>query len=173
MYWHFESKDDLLLALIDESLDAPTREMIELLQSAPPEQDLAPEASQRFVELLTEQRDLLLLEHEYWSQAVRDPELQARYAEYRAKLRSALGQALEVRWRHLGTPDLPIDPEENAAIVMGLFAGLAQQRLIEPASVPDELFGKTLVLLYRGLLASAQTGATRSAKSPKRRPTAS
>jgi AcrR family transcriptional regulator len=173
VYWHFESKDDLLLALIDESLDAPTREMIELLQSAPPEQDLAPEASQRFVELLTEQRDLLLLEHEYWSQAVRDPELQARYAEYRAKLRSALGQALEVRWRHLGTPDLRIDPEENAAIVMGLFAGLAQQRLIEPASVPDELFGKTLVLLYRGLLASAQTGATRSAKSPKRRPTAS
>ena len=37
---------------------------------------------------------------------------------------------------------------------MSLFAGLAQQRLIDPASVPDQLFGQTLVLIYRGLLAS-------------------
>jgi hypothetical protein len=42
---------------------------------------------------------------------------------------------------------------------MGLFAGLAQQRLIDPTSVSDQLFGKTLVLIYRGLLASAQAGA--------------
>jgi len=43
---------------------------------------------------------------------------------------------------------------------MSLFAGLAQQRLIDPSSVPDDLFGKTLVLIYRGLLATAQDGAT-------------
>jgi len=39
---------------------------------------------------------------------------------------------------------------------MGLFAGLAQQRLIDPTSVSDQLFGKTLALIYRGLLASTQ-----------------
>src|SRR6516165_4529456 len=160
LYWHFESKDELFFALMDASGDAPAHEMIELFQSAPPEQDMAPEGSRRFVELVREQRELLLLEHEYWSQAVRDPKLRAHYAKHRRKLRSALGQALKVRFEHLGTPDLPIDPEENASIVMGLFAGLAQQRLIDPTSVSDQLFGRTLVLIYRGLLATAQDGAT-------------
>jgi AcrR family transcriptional regulator len=154
LYWHFESKDELFFALMNAFIDAPAREMIDLFQSAPPEQDMAPEGSRRFVELLAGQRELLLLEHEYWSQAVRDPQLRARYAEHRSKLRSALGQALKVRYEHLGTPTLPIDPEDNATIVMSLFAGLAQQRLIDPSSVPDELFGQTLVLIYRGLLAS-------------------
>ena len=160
LYWHFESKDELFFALIDASVDAPAHEMIELFQSAPPDLDMAPEGSRRFVKLLRDKRELLLLDHEYWSQAVRDPELRARYAEHRRKLRSELGQALKVRYEHLGTPDLPIDPEENASIVMSLFAGLAQQRLIDPSSVPDDLFGKTLVLIYRGLLATAQDGAT-------------
>jgi AcrR family transcriptional regulator len=156
LYWHFGSKDELFFALMDASVDAPAHEMIELFQSASPEQDMAPEGSRRFVKLLEEQRELLLLDHEYLSQAVRDPELRARYAEHRRKLRSALGQALQIRFEHLGTPDLPIDPEENASIVMALFAGLAQQRLIDPTSVPDQLFGRTLVLIYRGLLASTQ-----------------
>jgi AcrR family transcriptional regulator len=155
LYWHFGSKDELFFALMDATVDAPAHEMIELFQSAPPEQDMAPEGSRRFIKLLSEQRELLLLDHEYWSQAVRDPELRARYAEHRRKLRSALGQALRVRFEHLGTPDLPIDPEEIASVTMGLFAGLAQQRLIDPSSVPDQLFGNTLVLIYRGLLASA------------------
>jgi AcrR family transcriptional regulator len=154
LYWHFDGKDELFFALMDASVDAPAHEMIELFQSAPPEQDMAPEGSRRFIKLLAEQRELLLLDHEYWSQAVRDAELRARYGEHRRKLRSALGQALKLRFERLGTPDLPIDPEEIASIVMGLFGGLAEQRLIDPASVPDQLFGKTLVLIYRGLLAS-------------------
>jgi AcrR family transcriptional regulator len=156
LYWHFNSKDELFFALMDTSVDAPAHEMIELFQSAPPEQDMAPEGSRRFTKLLREQRELLLLEHEYWSQAVRDPDLRARYAEHRRKLRSALGQALKVRFGRLGTPDLPIDPDEIASVAMGLFAGLAQQRLIDPTSVSDQLFGKTLALIYRGLLASTQ-----------------
>jgi AcrR family transcriptional regulator len=165
LYWHFESKDDVFFALMDASVDLPAHEMIELFQSAPPDLDMAPEGSRRFVQLLNEQRELLLLEHEYWSQAVRDPELRARFAEHRRQLRSALGQSLKVRYEHLGTPDLPIDPEENASIVMGLFAGLAQQRLIDPTSVPDQLFGKTLALIYRGLLASVQNSEKRRAES--------
>jgi AcrR family transcriptional regulator len=159
LYWHFKSKNELFFALMDATVDAPAREMIELFQSAPPEQDMAPEGSHRFVELVREQRELLLLEHEYWSQAVRDPELGAHYATHRRKLRSALGQALKVRFERLGTPDLPIEPDEIATVVMGLFAGLAQQRLIDPTSVPDQLFGKTLVLIYRGLLVSTHDGA--------------
>ncbi len=164
LYWHFASKDDLFFALMDVSVELPTREMIGLLESAPPEQDMAPEASRRFVELLAGQRELLLLDHEYWSQSVRDPELRARYIRHRAALRSALARALTVRLQHLKAPELEIASEQIATVLMALAAGLAQQRLIEPDAVPDHLLGKTIVLIYRGLLASAQGSQGQSAR---------
>jgi AcrR family transcriptional regulator len=110
LYWHFDSKDELFFALMDQSVDGPAHEMIELLHAAPPEQDMAPEASRRMAELVSGQRELLLLDHECWAQAVRDPELAA---------------------------------------------GLANERLIDPDAVPDQLLGRVIVLMYRGLLASA------------------
>src|SRR3954462_13026819 len=81
LYWHFSSKEDLLLALLEERIDAPMREMVALLEAAPPEQDMSVEASREFARLLTQQRDAMLLEREYWTLAIRDPELRARYAE--------------------------------------------------------------------------------------------
>lgn len=66
-YWHFKAKDDLLFALIDERLDRPIRELIELLQSTPAEQDMAPEANERFLALIRQDPETLVLEHEYSS----------------------------------------------------------------------------------------------------------
>jgi hypothetical protein len=42
-----------------------------------------------------------------------------------------------------------------ATITLVLIAGLARQRLVEPSSVPDELLGEAMVLLYRRVRASA------------------
>ena len=156
IYWHFESKDDLFLALLEERLERPTREMIELLESAPPEQDMGPEASRRFIELLESERELLLLQHEYWSQAVRDSKLRARYARRRAKLRAALGRAISTRLEHLGAPPGAVAGETMATVIMGLSAGLAQESLIDPGAVPDGLLGDTIVLLYFGVVARAE-----------------
>ena len=156
IYWHFESKDDLFLALLEERLERPTREMIELLESAPPEQDMGPEASRRFIELLKSERELLLLQHEYWSQAVRDSKLRARYASRRATLRAALGRALSTRLEHLGAPPGALAGETMATVIMALSAGLEQESLIDPGAVPDGLLGDTIVLLYFGVVARAE-----------------
>jgi hypothetical protein len=102
--------------------------MVELLESAPPEQDMGPEASRRFVDVLRGERDLLLLIHEYWSQAVRDPELRARYAERQANLRASVARALRKRVEHLGGP---------------------------ADRFPDELLGEIIVIIYAGIVARA------------------
>ncbi len=156
LYWHFSGKEDLLLALLEERIDAPTREMVALLESAPPERDMAVEASGEFARRLSEQRDAVLLEREYWSLAIRDPELRAHYAERQTELRRALASAIEARARHLGTPDLPITAEDVARIVMSVIGGLAVDELIEPGSVNPELLGETLAVVYAGLVARAQ-----------------
>jgi AcrR family transcriptional regulator len=156
LYWHFSSKEDLLLALLEERIDAPVRERVALLESAPPDRDMSVEATREFARRVGEEREALLLEREYWSIAIRDPELRARYVERQTELRTALASALQARARHLGTPDLPMPAEEVARIVMSIIGGLAVEDLVEPGSVRPELVGEAFALVYAGLVARAQ-----------------
>jgi AcrR family transcriptional regulator len=155
LYWHFSSKEELLLALVEERVDAPMRAKVALLESAPPEQDMSVEATREFARVLSGQREAMLLEREYWALALRDPELRARYAERQTELRTSMARALEARARHLGTPDLGMAAEDVARVVMSVVGGLTVDELIEPGSVRPELLGETLALIYAGLVARA------------------
>jgi AcrR family transcriptional regulator len=156
LYWHFSGKADLLAALLEERVDAPMRQMVALLESAPVDLDMSVVATEQFARQLESQRDAVQLEREYWAFAIRDPELRARYTERQAELRSAMARALEARARHLGTPELGMPAEDAARIVMGIIGGLAVDELVEPGSVRPDLLGETLALIYAGLVARAQ-----------------
>jgi AcrR family transcriptional regulator len=156
LYWHFSGKEELLLKLLEERIDTPMRERFALLASAPPEQDMSVEATRAFAQQLEAEREALLLEREYWSLAVRDPELRARYAERQAELRRDLAVAMEARARHLGTPDLTMPAEDVARIVMSIIGGLSVDELIEPGSVRPELLGEALAIVDAGWVARAQ-----------------
>src|SRR5438045_663410 len=155
VYWHFAGKEDLFFALLEERLNAPVREMIGLLRSAPPDQDMSAEANQRFVEVLERQRDLLLLDQEYWSLAVRQPALGARYAARQVELRRALGEALQARVSHLGAAIEDVPAEELATAFLALANGLGMERMVDPDAVPDHLLGTVFALVYAGLVARA------------------
>jgi AcrR family transcriptional regulator len=158
LYWHFAGKEELLLALIEERIDAPARKLVALLASAPPDRDMSVEATREFARQRDGQREAMLLEREYWSVAIRDPELRARYAERQTELRGAFAAALEARARHLGTPALQMPAEEVARIVMSVIGGLGIDELVEPGSVRPELLGEALAVVYAGLVARASTG---------------
>ena len=132
IYWHFSGKAELLDALLEERVDKPMREKVALLASAPPEQDMSVEASRTFARQVEEQREAVMLEREYWSLAIRDPELRTRYVERQAELRRELAAAMQARARHLGTPDLTMPAEDVARIVMSIIEGLGIDELIEP-----------------------------------------
>jgi AcrR family transcriptional regulator len=159
LYWHFSSKEELLAALIGERIDTPMRDSVSLLASAPPDRDMAVEATREFARQLSEAREALLLEREYWSLAIRDPELRARYRERQTELRGALAAGMEARARHLGTPDLTMPAEDVARIVMSIIGGLVIDDLIEPGSVRPELLGEALATVYAGLVAREQARA--------------
>ncbi len=159
VYWHFSGKAELLLTLLEERVDVPMREKVALLASAPVEQDMSVEASDTFARLGAEEREALMLEREYATLALRDPELQTRYTERQGELRRDLGTAMEARARHLGTPDLGLPAEDVARIVMAIIAGLSSDELIEPGSVRPELLGEALAIIYAGLVARAAADA--------------
>jgi AcrR family transcriptional regulator len=155
LYWHFSGKEDLLLTLLEERIDAPMRAAVALLESAPVDRDMSLEGSREFARRLGTERDAVQLEREYWTLAVRDPEIRARYVERHTELRKALARALEVRARHLGTPELGMPAEDVARIVMAISGGLAVDELVEPGSVQPALLAEALALIYAGLVARA------------------
>jgi AcrR family transcriptional regulator len=159
LYWHFSGKHELLVALIDERIDAPMRELVALLESAPPDRDMSVEGAREFARQLGEQREAVMLAREYWSLAIRDPELRTRYLARETELRTALATALTDRGRHLGAPELPVPAEDVARIVMSIAGGLAIDELTEPGSVRPELLGDALAIIYAGLVSRAQRAA--------------
>ena len=114
------------------------------------------EAGQGFARLFDEQREAVILEREYWSLALRDPKLRARYVKRQSELRRALANALEARARHLGTPEMPLPAADVARIVMTMVGGLTVDELVEPGSVSPQLIGEALAVIYAGLVARAQ-----------------
>jgi AcrR family transcriptional regulator len=155
LYWHFSSKEELLRTLVEERVDAPTRTIVAMLETAPADRDMSLEAAREFARRLGGQREAVLLEREYWTLAIRDPELHRRYVERQTELRSALAVALEVRARHLGMNDLPLAAEDVARIVMSIIGGLSVDELTEPGSVAPELISEALALIYAGLVKRA------------------
>jgi AcrR family transcriptional regulator len=157
-YWHFDSKDDLLLAVLAERVERPVNELIEVLRSSSPDENVGRMATARFAEFFESSRDAILLEHEYEGMAARDPKLRRRYARHRRKLRLALAEALRARARQLGAPALDTPAEEIATAYLALARGLARERLIDPNGVPSHIFGNVGSLIYIGLLARAKGG---------------
>jgi AcrR family transcriptional regulator len=155
-YWHFDSKEDLFFSLLEERIDRPGRELMELLESAPADRDMAPEASYLLTGLLQRERQTMLLDHEYWSAAARDPRLRKRYAARQVRQREALAKALRARAQHLGAPPFDTPAEDIATAYLALANGLAAASLIDTAAVPDHLFGEIVALVYQGLLARTQ-----------------
>jgi AcrR family transcriptional regulator len=157
-YWHFESKDELMRAVLIERVERPVKELIELLRSAPPEENMSEVATRRFAEFLESGRDAILLEHEYEGLAARDPKLRRRYARQRRQLRTALADALTARARQLGAPAFDTPAEDVATAYLALIRGLARERLVDPSGVPGHILGDMAGLIYIGLLARAQGG---------------
>jgi AcrR family transcriptional regulator len=153
-YWHFDSKEELFAALLEERIDRPARDLMEVTRSAPAEGETAPVVSHGLATLFREQRELILLLQEYWSAAVRDERLKARYLERERELRGALAQALAARHARTGVP-LTMPAEALAAAFMALADGLSRQALLDPDSVDQALLGEIFSLVYDGMVARA------------------
>jgi AcrR family transcriptional regulator len=155
LYWHFKDKEELLVALIDERVDRRIRDLSTITETAAKDETTAATVSAGLSALIDEQRRLMLLTHEYWSLAVRDPELRSRYVTRQRALRDAVSIALVSRHRTTGVP-LNYPADRLATAIMALGNGLAMERIADPEETPPELFGEILDMLYDGLVYRAQ-----------------
>src|SRR5580692_7405401 len=102
VYWNFASKEELFFALLDERIDRRIRALFDQTEAAPVDQAMEAQVSVGLSAVLEQERELVVLFHEYSAMAVRDPRLRERYVERNVMLRGGLARVFEARVEALG-----------------------------------------------------------------------
>jgi AcrR family transcriptional regulator len=154
VYSSFASKEELLFELMKERIAQRLALVEEATHSTENLTDLTADIGSSLLDLLTTQRDWQLLFIEFWSQAVRNPQLRAEFAEHRQRTRELVGRIIELVATDAGA-ELPMPPEDLAVIVLGLANGVALEQIADPDTVDPDTVTQALHLLIRGLIASS------------------
>jgi AcrR family transcriptional regulator len=159
VYGHFGSKENLLLALVEEYLAGQVTEQMALFDRdrATWERPLA--GSHRWMDRLQENPDRFRLFVELWAYAQRDEHLAGRLADGLAALRATFARFASESSSDAGFDPPPGVPEQFANVMLGLGVGLSMLKLADPEAVPGELLGTTLSVLIRATESSAQAQA--------------
>jgi AcrR family transcriptional regulator len=161
VYGHFGSKENLLLALMEEHLAEQVAEQIALFdrERATWERPLA--GSDRWMEDLDRDPDAFRLFVELWTQAQRDERLRERLAGGFRLLRTTFMRFAADGAAAAGLPPPPDASEQLqfANVMLGLGIGLAMLKLTEPDAVPASLLGAVLSVLIHTTESSAEARA--------------
>jgi AcrR family transcriptional regulator len=157
IYWYFQGKDDLFLAVYESYATTRVREWEEIHASA--EGDFAARArvyADQWMERLRREPEFMVLSLEFLVHAWRNPQLREAFGHRLASGRLALARLLEEAARADGV-QLPMGPDHLATALRELGSGLALAKLADPEGIPDRLFGDFIELVFR-LLADQDKG---------------
>jgi AcrR family transcriptional regulator len=159
LYHHFESKEALFLDLLDERLTERMRHIERAFEDAEPTKEAtveqARQAANDAAEVFRQNREWRALYLEFVAHAGRNPDFRRQLALRSATCRDALTRVVRQRADEIGL-DLPISAEQLAVTIEALAQGLGLEEMIDPDSVPEELFGTVLGFLLQGIAASGR-----------------
>ena len=179
VYGHFGSKENLLLALMEEHLAVQVAEQVTLFDRdrATWERPLA--GSDWWMAQLAEDADPFRLFVELWAYAQRHPSLRRRLASGLDMLRTTFARFAADSAEDAGMAPSREVSEQFANAMIGLGVGLAMLKLTDPDAVPDPLLGVVLSVLIRATESSADArerfasvasvSASRAGKRPRTR----
>jgi AcrR family transcriptional regulator len=151
VYDHFGSKENLMLALLDEHLAAQIAEQIALFDPSIETAERPRAGADRWIRRLEEDPDAFRLFVETWVHAQRDEELRVRVAAGMEAWRETFRGFGAARGQHdrLEIPEELLD--HVATVMLALGTGLGMVKLADPDRVPPRLMGAVFVLLLRSL----------------------
>jgi AcrR family transcriptional regulator len=148
IYWHFEGKDDLFLAVYEHYVATRAREWSEVDARAEGELPQRGRAyADQWMERLQRDPEFLVLAVEFLVHAWRNPPLREAFGHRAASGRLALARLLEEQADARGY-ELPMPAEQLATVWRELGTGLGLAKLVDPDGVPDEMFGDFVELFY-------------------------
>ncbi|HZD22689.1 MAG TPA: TetR family transcriptional regulator C-terminal domain-containing protein [Acidimicrobiia bacterium] len=92
-------------------------------------------------------RTSALLYNEMWLQAIRNPKLAPRYAEFYENMRQRVAALIESEATRSGLI-LPADTNQLAAAMLGMADGLTMQQLADPNRLSPDTYAIALQLMF-------------------------
>jgi AcrR family transcriptional regulator len=160
VYAHFGGKEGLLLALAEDMKDSVALGILREMVSARTIDDRVAALWHGFAGAAD---PWIMLEHELWLYAARNPDERTRLAARYDHERAALADEIEI-WKQRDGDD-PVAARELSILALGLLLGLEMQRRIDPSAVPDDLAVAGLEQLL-GLFATTDSTDTPTEPAP-------
>lgn len=162
VYSSFASKDDLVLALMEEHAGDRIRASLEAAEAA--EDSTGEEVIADIAAVLVQQMRADATWHrllaEYFALAHHDPARRDALRQRRREVREAVTRALERIADALGLA-LPLPPSELAVVILALSNGLAVEGDIDSEAVPDDLLAQVLTLIAGDAVGRVRDAAAR------------
>jgi len=147
LYSNFAGKEDLFLVLMEREIEEHASELAEAVSELPSIAARAAGGARQWMTMIDREPDLLLLFMEFWAYGVRDPDVRPKVAAQFAHMRQVLTRLIADGARDFDL-ELALPAEQLAVAIDAIADGIARQRLADPDSVPDELLGDVLALLF-------------------------
>jgi AcrR family transcriptional regulator len=154
-YANFASKDELLLAVLDETFDRSLADIEHAVAGNAEIDDQAREAGDAWLAQLGGEAGGGRLLLELMVHAIRDEAFREFFVARRRGLRARITEIYEDRAAQLGL-SAPFPLADAARMTSVMAHGVALDRLVEPEGVDDGFFGTMLVTFYGGLLAAGE-----------------
>src|SRR3954447_7255291 len=161
VYSNFDSKDALFLALVDDELAKRVQEIGAVLDASASSGDIETEAERQFQRFVRDEPHWPFLFYEFFAYGARRPELRGEFIKRRRAVHGVIADGLRAQAAQRGF-ELPMPAEQIAVAFEALMNGLAFNRVLDPRSVPDGLFGLTMSRLLAALLTAAPTDGPRA-----------
>lgn len=150
LYGHFQSKQELFLAVFDEFATQRVRDVEQTTAGEMPGEFLARAGADQWMDQLDAAPWRFWLHLEFAHYASANPELKHRFALSVSAVRLAISRLLEQHIKASGL-ELDISADWLATVIRALGMGLSLERLTDPEAVSAEMFGDAVELLM-GLL---------------------
>jgi AcrR family transcriptional regulator len=155
VYSAFDSKAEVMLALLSARAERRRAVWTEVLDSASTVEDFVAEVARRYAREVVAERDWLAVVSEFMIVIGRDEDLRARYADQHQASLVALTASIDT-WMERHGEQLTIAPRRLAAAVTALNRGLVLEGLVAPDEVPEELIVEANLTLLRGARAGRE-----------------
>ncbi|MGH3494975.1 MAG: TetR family transcriptional regulator [Sciscionella sp.] len=161
VYSNFASKDDLVLALMEEHAAQRIEASLAELGDARDGDRVLTAVGAVLARAMHVDATWHRLLAEYFAMAHHDQARRAGLRDRRREVRDAVVRALTVVSDELGLK-LPLPVDKMAVVVLALSNGLAVEADIDPDAVPDDLLGEVLTLIAGDAMAALRSTASSS-----------